>query len=133
MATEYAERIWREPLTLSLAALLLTLLSLWNLAAPVVSQDKAPMLVVVVAVLAGFVGLLAVWGIWTGKRWAFWLAAIVSVVRGLDAAPGIAFAPTTLLQISATAVVITPGLIIAQVWQHSSQLALQQTAPEISR
>jgi hypothetical protein len=82
----------------SLTTVLLALISVWQLAGPLVpGRGQIPQPVVIGAVVLG----IAVAGLWTGKPWVRPLATVVAAISGLGALPGIAFAPNALLHISA--------------------------------
>ena len=87
----------RPPLTITAAAVLLALFSVLNLATPLTpaSAEGIPAFIIYSSVVLGVVGLAAVAGLWTRKRWGFWLTIAVSVLNILAAAPGLTLAPTT--------------------------------------
>ncbi len=92
---------------------LLALISVWQLAGPLVpGRGHIPPAVVIGAVVLGIAGLIAVAGLWTGKRWARPLAMTVAAVSGLGALPGIFFAPNVLLHVSATVTVVAALVIV---------------------
>ena len=64
-----------RPAVLTLAALLLGLLSLSSLATPLLVGPPLP--VKVLAVVTGLIGLLAAYGLWQAKRWGMIIAIIV--------------------------------------------------------
>lgn len=83
-----------RPLTVTVAAVLLALLSLVNLLSPLFPSEGVPSFVIYLGVVLGIVGLIAAGGLWVLKGWSVWLTIIVCVLNILSAAPGIAFAPT---------------------------------------
>ncbi len=114
----------QRSLTLTLAAVLLALLSLLSLALPLMAAPGGPPTFVVIgAVVAGALGLVAAVGLWLRQRWAAWLAIIVGVLNALGAAPGIAIAPNLGLRIGATATVVGLALLIVLVLLPSSRRA----------
>ena len=57
-----------RPFVLTLATLFLVLLSIGNLASPLLVGP--PVAAKVVAVALGLLGFVAAYGLWNGKRWA---------------------------------------------------------------
>jgi uncharacterized membrane protein (DUF2068 family) len=80
-----------RPQTVTIAAILLALLSLANLLAPLILPAEAGSVVYLVIVLGVF-GLVSAGGLWMLKRWALWLTIVVCVLNILAAAPGLVFA-----------------------------------------
>ena len=81
-----------RPQPVTIAAILLALLSLANLLAPLILPAEAGSVVYLIIVL-GVLGLVAAGGLWMLKRGALWLTIVVSVLNILAAAPGLVFAP----------------------------------------
>lgn len=63
----------------------------------------------------GLLGLLAAYGLWNLKKWSVWVTIVLSLLSILSAAPGIAFAPTTVLFVAALLTVVGYALIIVLV------------------
>jgi hypothetical protein len=99
-----------RPLPVTVAAVLLALLSLANLISPLFPSEGVPAFVIYSGVVLGVVGLIAAAGLWILKRWALWLTIIVCVLNILSAAPGVAFGPTPTLRVGALVGVIGPAL-----------------------
>jgi hypothetical protein len=76
-----------RPGVLTIAAILLGLISLLSLATPLLAGPPLP--VKVLAVVTGLIGLLAAYGLWQAKRWGMIVAIIVSVLNALSAVPGL--------------------------------------------
>ena len=76
-----------RPGILTIAALLLGLISLSSLATLLL--DGPPLPVKVLAVVTGLIGLLATYGLWKAKRWGMIVAIIVSALNALSGAPGL--------------------------------------------
>src|SRR5215216_8119708 len=91
-----------RPLPVTVAVILLALLSLTNLLSPLFPSEGVPAFVIYLGVVLGVVGLIAAAGIWMLKRWALWLTIIVCVLNILSAAPGIAIAPNALIPTPST-------------------------------
>src|SRR6266852_2009133 len=81
-----------RPGVLTIAAILLGLISLLSLATPLLAGPPLP--VKVLAVVTGLIGLLAAYGLWQAKRWGMIVAIIVSALNALSAAPGLLAMPT---------------------------------------
>ena len=117
-----------RPQTVTVAAILLAILSLANLISPALLSEGVPAFVIYLGVVLGIAGLLACVGLWMLKKWGIWLSVIVSVINLLSAAPGIAFAPDTTLQVAATATVVGSALIIVLVLLPTSRQAFAATS-----
>jgi hypothetical protein len=79
--------------------------------------DSPPYFVLMLAVILGVVGIVAAYGCWKGMRWGVILTIIVNLLGGLSAAPGILFAPTTQLFVSAgVSVAISIVIIVLCLW-----------------
>ena len=100
-----------RPQTVTIAAILLALLSLANLLAPLILPVEAGSIVYLIVVL-GVLGLVGAGGLWMLKRWALWLTIVISVLNILAAAPGIAFAPDFTGQLLATIGVVGFAVVI---------------------
>ncbi len=112
-----------RPLPVTVAAILLALLSLPNLVFPLLPTEGIPAVVVYGGIVLGVAGLVAAAGLWMLRKWSFWLTIVVSVLNLLSAAPGIAFAPNAALQAAATVTVVVSALIIVLVVLPSSRRA----------
>ncbi len=115
----------QRPTTVTVAAVLLALFSVLNLISTLLPafSDGVPAIVVYGSAVLGLLGLVAAYGLWTLKRWGVWLTIILSVLNVLSAAPGIAFAPTTLLFIAALVTVVAYALIVVLVVMPASRRA----------
>ena len=114
----------QRPLSATIAAVLLGLFSVLNLAFPLFPTEGIPAFVVYSGVALGVIGLAAAAGLWMLRKWSIWLAIIVSVLNILAAAPGIAEAPNGALQAAATATVVVFALIVTLVVLPASRRAL---------
>ncbi len=118
----------QRPTAVTVAAILLALLSLLNLVPPSLILTPAqaaeiPTSAVYLFAVLAIVGLVAAYGLWTLKRWGLWLAIIISVPNILLAVPGMLFATTATLQILTIASVVGFALIIALVMLPASRRA----------
>jgi hypothetical protein len=110
-----------RPTSVTVAAVLLVLLSLFNLVP--LGIEGVPSLVVYGALVLGIVGLVAAAGLWLLKRWGVWLAVVVCALNLLSAAPGIPFAPDAALRVAATVTVVVSALVIVLVLLPASRRA----------
>ena len=101
-----------RPLPVTIAVVLLTILSLANLLSPLMPSGGVPTFVVYLGVALGVLGLIGALGLWMLKRWALWLTIVISVLNILSAAPGLAFAPTPTLKVLATIGVVGFAVVI---------------------
>jgi hypothetical protein len=113
----------QRPLSVTIAAILLALLSLQSLIFPLLPTEGVPAFIIYLGVALGVAGLLAAGGMWRLKRWSMWLTIVLCVLGILSAAPGIGGAPTALLQILATSGVVGSALIISLVAMPNSRRA----------
>ncbi len=72
-----------------------------------------PWIVVVLAALLSVVGILSAYGAWYGQKWGVWLTVVTEALNGLLALPGVLFAPTDTLRISAIVSVLVPLFVIS--------------------
>ncbi len=100
-----------RPQTVTIAAILLALLSLANFLAPLMLPAEAGSVVYLIIML-GVLGLVAAGGLWMLKRWALWLTIVVSVLNILAAAPGLVFATEFTGRALATIGVVGFALVI---------------------
>jgi uncharacterized membrane protein (DUF2068 family) len=101
-----------RPQSVTIAAILLALLSVANLLSPVMPSEGVPAFVIYLGVVLGVLGLIGAGGLWVLKRWALWLTIVVCVINILSAAPGLAFAPTPTLRVLATIGVVGFAVVI---------------------
>lgn len=113
----------QRPLSVTIAAVLLALFSVLNLAFPLFPMEGIPAFIVYSGVVLGVFGLVAVAGLWTLKRWSTVLTIVVAVLNILSAAPSFAFAPTPELLVSAIVTVVGFALIIVLVVLPASRRA----------
>ena len=86
-----------RPQTLTVAAVLLALLSLPNVLYPLLALEGELVPLIYLTVVFGVVGLITAAGLWVLKRWALWLSIVVCLLGGIFSwAPVIAQAPTAL-------------------------------------
>ena len=114
-----------RPQSVTVAAILLALLSLLNLASPLLPTQGIPEFVVYLGVVLGVVGLIGAAGLWMLRKWSIRLTVIVALLNLLSAAPGITAAPNAALQVAATLTVVVSTLIIVLVVLKSSRRAFR--------
>jgi hypothetical protein len=114
-----------RPTPVSVAAVLLALLSVLNLVSTVIPafSSGVPAVVVYGSAVLGLLGLVAAYGLWSLNKWGVWLTIILSVLNILSAAPGIVFAPTTMLFVGAIVTIVGYALIIVLVVVPTSRRA----------
>lgn len=116
----------QHPASLTVAIVLLVLFSLVGLAGPLIpAHTQVPQAVVIASVILGIAGLIAAAGLWMRRRWAYWLAVVVSVVNFLSSAPGIPGSPTLLLHVTSTVSTIAAIVIIVLVLLPTTRRALR--------
>lgn len=114
-----------RPVPVTVAAILMALISLVGLPGPLLpGSEEVPAVVIYGGTVLGVVGLIATVGLWMLKKWGFWLTIVVSVLNLLSAAPGIVAAPNAALQAAALVGVVIPALIIVLVVIPASRRAL---------
>ena len=113
-----------RPQPVTVAAILLALLSLPNVLYPLLALEGELVPLIYLTVAFGVAGLIAAAGLWMLKRWALWLTIIVCLLGGIFSwAPVIAQAPTVLHQGLAAVVVAGSVLIIVLVLLPTSRRA----------
>src|SRR4051812_45840998 len=113
-----------RPLPVSVAAILMTLISLVGLPGPLLpGSEEVPAVVIYGGIVLGVVGIVAAVGLWMLKNWSFWLTIVVSVLNILSAAPGLVFAPEAALKAFAAVGVVVPAVIVVLVILPSSRQA----------
>jgi hypothetical protein len=101
-----------RPQPVTIAAVILALLSLVNLISPLLPSEGLPAFVIYSSVVRGVLGLIGAAGLWMLKRWGLWLTIVVSVLNILSAAPGLVFAPSTTLFIFALITVVGFAVVL---------------------
>ena len=104
----------QRPLPVTIAIVLLAVLSLGNLLSPLIMGPEAGSGVYVIVVL-GVLGLVAAGGLRMLKRWALCLTIVVSVLNILASAPVLVFASDLTGRALATVGVVGFGWVILLV------------------
>src|ERR687890_2807447 len=119
----------RRPLALSVAAVLLVLLSLFDFPWPYEIlfpglEEEPPAFVIYSGYMVGIVGLLVAVGLWMLQKWSYWATIVVCVLNFLSGAPGVLMAPGASLKVLIAVGEIMAVLIIVLVMLPDSRRAL---------
>ena len=95
---------------LGLTAIFLTIPEMTGAVSP---DEGPPMIIVVTSLVIGILSLVSAWGAWQGKKWGQVSTIALRALDALSSAPGIVFAPTLALSVTATVSVI---LAIVVIW-----------------
>jgi uncharacterized membrane protein (DUF2068 family) len=101
-----------RPQPVTIAVVLLALLSLVNVISPLLPSEGIPASAIYLGVVLGVLGLIGAAGLWVLKRWGLWLTIVVAVLNILSAAPGLVFAPSTTLFIFALITVVGFAVVL---------------------
>ena len=128
----------RRPLALSVAAILLVLLSLFDSPWPYEIlfpglEEEPPAFVIYSGYVLGIVGLLVAVGLWMVKKWSYWATIVVCALNFLLGAPGVVFAPGVALKALIAVTEVVALLIIVVVVLPSSRRALATAERPSSR
>jgi hypothetical protein len=107
------EPMHSRPLPVIIAAALLALFSLLILTLPLFVASMIPAAVLYLGGTLGVAGLVAAGGLWTLKKWGFWLTIVTCAINILWAAPGLTVMLTTPL--SAPLARSDPGVLVGFV------------------
>src|SRR5215217_1665038 len=125
-----------RPLAVTVAAILLVLLSLFDFPWPYEilfpEVEEPPAFVIYSGYVVGVVGLVVTVGLWMMKRWSYWATIVVCVLNFLSGAPGVIMAPGAALKAVVAVTEIVAILIIVLVMLPDSRRALA-TAEQPSR
>ena len=120
-----------RPLPVTVAAILLVLLSLFDfpwpyeLLFPGVEEPPAALLNYS-GYVVGVVGLVAAVGLWMLKPWSYWTTIVVCALNFLLGAPGVVFAPGAALKALIAVLEVVAILIIVLVVLPDSRRALAE-------
>jgi hypothetical protein len=118
-----------RPLPVTVAAILLVLLSLMNFPFPwwflFPGVEDPPTFVIYSGIVLGLVGLVVVAGLWMLKTWSLRATLIVCVINLLLGAPGVVLGPTAALRVTVLVTEVVAVLIIVLVVLPSSRRALE--------
>jgi len=116
----------RRPGPVTVAFVLLALLSVLNFVSPLLPTDY-PTIVLFLGGALGVVGLLAAAGLWMMRRRGLWLTIVVSVLNILLAAPGIFAEPHATGKLLAGVTTVGFALVIVLVMRPNSRRAFAAT------
>ena len=123
----------RRPLALSVAAILLVLLSLFDFPWPYEilfpGAEEPPAFFLYLGYVVGVVGIVVAVGLWMMKRWSFWLTIVVCVLNFLLGLPPVLFVPGVALNLKVFIAVteIVAVLIVVLVMLPGSRRAFAAT------
>src|SRR5215204_4587712 len=121
-------RMSPRPLALSVAAILLVLLSLFDFPWPYEllfpGVEEPPAFLNYLGYVVGVVGLVAAVGLWMLKPWSYWTTIVVCALNFLLGAPGVVFAPGAALKALIAVTEVVTILIIVLVVLPDSRRAL---------
>src|SRR5215204_6127869 len=118
-----------RPLPVTVAAILLVLLSLFDFPWPYEllfpGAEGPPAALLYSGYVVGVVGLVAAAGLWMLKPWSYWTIIVVCALNFLLGAPGLVFAPGAALKALIAVLEVVAILIIVLVVLPSSRGALE--------
>src|SRR5215207_10154334 len=121
-------RMSPRPLPVSVAAILLVLLSLFDFGWPYEilfpGAEEPPAFILYSGYVVGIAGLVAAIGLWMLQRWSYWAAIVVCALSFLLGAPGVVFAPGAGLNAVIAVTEVVAILIIVLVVLPDSRRAL---------
>ena len=127
----------RRPEALSVAAILLVLLSLFDFPWPYEilfpGAEEPPAFILYSGYVVGVVGLVVAVGLWMLKKWSYWATIVVCVLNFLLGAPGVVFAPGAALKVVIAVGEVVAVLIIVLVVLPTSRRALVSAGQPSSR
>jgi hypothetical protein len=117
-----------RPLSITVASVLLALLSLMNFPGPwwpllAGTEEQPPAFVIYSGIVLGIVGLVAAAGLWTLHPLSLWTTLIVCVLNLLAGAPGVVMGPTAAVRAAVAVTEVLFALIVVLVVLPSSRRA----------
>jgi hypothetical protein len=119
-----------RPATVTIASVLLLLVSLFNLTAPFTPGPPAPLSYIIFGL--GVIGIPAVFGLWAMKPWGMLLATILAVVGLLPPILGLIGAPLVGQVVSAL-VAIVYVLVLVLVMLPATRTAVAAARTPVAR
>ena len=120
-----------RPLPVTVAAILLVLLSLtnfpWLYLFLFPGAEEPPAFVLYLGYVVGVVGIVVAVGLWMMKRWSFWLTIVVCVLNFLLGLPPVLFEPDVALKVFIAVTEIVAVLIVVLVMLPGSRRAFAAT------
>jgi hypothetical protein len=110
----------QRPLPVTVAAILLVLLSLFDFPWPYqllfpMATEAPPAFILYSGYVLGIVGLVVAIGLWMLQRWSLWATIVVCVLNFLAGAPGVVMAPGAALKAVIVLTEVVAVLIIVLV------------------
>jgi uncharacterized membrane protein (DUF2068 family) len=126
-----------RPLPVTVAAILLVLLSLFDFPWPYEllfpGVEAPPAFLNYLGYVVGIVGIVAAVGLWMLKPWSYWTTIVVCALNFLLGAPGVVFAPGATLKALIAVTEVVAILIIVLVVLPDSRRALADAERPRSR
>ena len=117
-----------RPLPVTIAAILLVLLSLFDFPWPYQllfpTAEAPPAFLNYLGYVVGIVGLVIAVGLWMLREWSLWATIVICVLNFLLGAPGVIFAPGAALKAVIAVTAVVAVLIIVLVVLPTSRRAL---------
>ena len=117
-----------RPLPVTIAAILLVLLSLFDFPWPYQllfpMAEAPPAFLNYLGYVVGIVGLVIAVGLWMLREWSLWATIVICVLNFLLGAPGVIFAPGAALKAVIAVTAVVAVLIIVLVVLPTSRRAL---------
>jgi len=128
-AKEEEIRMSPRPLLVTVAAILLVFLSLFNFPWPYEllfpGVEEPPVFVIYTGYALGIVGLVDAVGLWMLKPWSYLATNMVCVLNLFSGAPGVVFGPTDGVRVLNAVLEVVALLIIVLLILPSSRRALE--------
>ena len=117
-----------RPLPVTVAAILLVLLSLTNFPSLFLflfpAEEGPPAFILYSGYVVGIVGLVVAVGLWMLQKWSYWATIVVCVLNFLSAAPGLVMVSSAGLKALIAVTEVMAVLIIVLVVLPDSRRAL---------
>jgi hypothetical protein len=118
-----------RPQAVTIAAILLVILSLFNLPWPWLllfpGAEPPPAFVIYAGFALGFVGLVVAVGLWMIKAWSYLATNMVCALNLFSGAPGVVFGPTVGVRVLNAVLEVVALLIIVLLILPSSRRAIE--------
>jgi hypothetical protein len=126
-----------RPLPVTVAAILLVLLSLFDFPWPYEilfpGAEEPPAFILYSGYVVGVVGLVVAAGLWMLQKWSYWATIVICVLNFLFGLPGLLFAPGAALKALIAVTEVVALLIIVLVVRPDSRRALTTAERPSSR
>jgi hypothetical protein len=118
----------QRPLPVTVAAILLVLLSLFDFPWPYqllfpMATEAPPAFILYSGYVLGIVGLVIAVGLWMLQRWSLWATIVVCVLNFLLGAPGVVMAPGAALKavivLTEVVAVLIIVLVVLPTWRRT--------------